>query len=284
MFELLVADSGYAAELRQRRWTRRRDAIGRGIVQHDIGRHAALARLGRAVSADYFNPQLGHEFSRKSWPPSDTLWIVSADEIATGSFSGRNGSGGCEAAGFVFEAFSVRRERRTALRGADEAELLQGRDPIVEADFLKDSSILEFQHGRAGEFHLAARVSRQRSHQEVAERGPRMGSPAFPSADDVIAFRYQIRCAPEVEIGERLPEARHKRLDVFPAMARLVERILQEHVGCSEFIDNSKVASLAPKIREPPANNNLVIFFLRHDYFSCYLCLIAVRDQRTSSR
>ncbi len=99
-----------------------------------------------------------------------------------------------------------------------------------------------------------------------------MGSPAFPSADDVIAFRYQIRSAPEVEIGERLPEARHKRLDVFPAMARLVERILQEHVGCSEFIDNSKVASPAPKIREPPANNSLVIFFLRHDYFSCYLC------------
>jgi hypothetical protein len=41
-----------------------------------------------------------------------------------------------------------------------------------------------------------------------------------------------------------------------------VERILQEHVGRGEFIDNSEVASLAPKIREPPANNGLVVFFL----------------------
>ena len=39
--------------------------------------------------------------------------------------------------------------------------------------------------------------------------------------------------------------------------------------GRSEFIDNSEVASLAPEIREPPADNGLVIFFLRHDHFSC---------------
>ena len=96
-----------------------------------------------------------------------------------------------------------------------------------------------------------------------------MDSAAFPSADDVVAFRDQIRSAPEVEIGERFPEVRHERLDVFTATARFVERILQEHVGRGEFIDNSEVAGLAPEIREPPANNGLVIFFLRHDHFSC---------------
>jgi hypothetical protein len=89
-----------------------------------------------------------------------------------------------------------------------------------------------------------------------------MRSAAFSSTDDVVAFRDEIRSAPEVEIGERFPKVRHECLDVFTATARFVQRILQEHVGRSEFIDNSEIASLAPKIREPPANNGLVVFFL----------------------
>jgi hypothetical protein len=62
--------------------------------------------------------------------------------------------------------------------------------------------------------------------------------------------------------GNAFPKVRHERLDVFAATARFVERILQEYVRRGEFIDNSEVASLAPKIREPPANNGLVVFFL----------------------
>src|ERR1700730_14984419 len=57
--------------------------------------------------------------------------------------------------------FCGRRRARYDSRGADEAELLQGRYPIVKTDFLEDHSVLEFQHGRAGEFHLAAGVGRQ---------------------------------------------------------------------------------------------------------------------------
>src|SRR3984957_21024781 len=117
---------------------------------------------------------------------------------------------------------------------ADETELLQGSYPVVKTDFLKDLSVLEFQHGRAGELHLAAGVGRQRSSQEVAERLPGMRSAAFPSADDVVAFRDEIRAAPEVEVGGRFPKARHERLDAFTATSRFVERILQEHVGRSE--------------------------------------------------
>src|SRR3981189_2542656 len=174
-----------------------------------------------------------------------------------------------------------RRGAENDSRSADKAELLQGSYPIVKADFLKDSTILEFQHGRAGEFHFATGVGRQRSDEEIAECRPRMGSAAFPSADDVIAFRNQIRGAPEVGIGERFAKGAHTRLDVFSATARFVKRILQQHVGCSEFIDNSEVAGLAPKIREPPANNSLVIFLLRHDHFSCCARSIAVRDVRS---
>jgi hypothetical protein len=47
-----------------------------------------------------------------------------------------------------------------------------------------------------------------------------------------------------------------------------MQRILQQHVGRSDFIDYSEVASLALEIREPPADNGFVIFFFRHDYFS----------------
>src|SRR5882724_8654005 len=190
-------------------------------------------------------------------------------------------------AGSRFEEKSSRSgsaRSRNDSRGADKAELLQGSYPIVKADFLKDSTILEFQHGRAGEFHFATGVGRQRSDEEIAECRPRMGSAAFPSADDVIAFRNQIRGAPEIEIGERFAKVRHKRLDVFSATARFVKRILQQHVGCGEFIDNSEVAGLAPKIREPPANDSFVIFFLRHDHFSCCVRSMAVRDQRTFSK
>src|ERR1700733_154832 len=43
MLELLVADAGDAAKLFQRSRAGGRDAVDGGIVQHDIGRHAALA-------------------------------------------------------------------------------------------------------------------------------------------------------------------------------------------------------------------------------------------------
>src|SRR5712691_3153854 len=183
-----------------------------------------------------------------------------------------------------FRDFSGRRRAANDSRGADKAELLQGSYPIVEADFLEDSTILEFQHGGAGEFHFATGVGRQRSDEEIAEGRPCMGSAAFPSADDVIAFRNQIRGAPEVEIGKRFAKVRHKGLDVFSATARFVKRILQQHAGCGEFIDNSEVAGLAPKIREPPANNSLVIFLLRQELLLLCMRSIAVRDQRTFSK
>ena len=44
MLELLVADAGDVAEFVERRGPRGGDAVDGGIVQHDIGRHAALAR------------------------------------------------------------------------------------------------------------------------------------------------------------------------------------------------------------------------------------------------
>src|SRR3979411_2418891 len=42
MFKLLLADAGDAAQLFKRCRTGSRDALYRSVVQHDIGRHAAL--------------------------------------------------------------------------------------------------------------------------------------------------------------------------------------------------------------------------------------------------
>ena len=73
---------------------------------------------------------------------------------------------------------------------------------VVETDLLDDLTVLEAQHGRAREAHLAAGSCRKRADQEVAEGRPGMGAATFPSADDIVAFRNQIRRAPEVEIRE----------------------------------------------------------------------------------
>jgi hypothetical protein len=91
-----------------------------------------------------------------------------------------------------------------------------------------------------------------------------MRAATFPLADDIVAFRDQIRRAPEIEIGECSAEIGHECLDVVPATARLVQGILQEHVGRSELIDDPEIARLAPELGEPPADNGLVVFCFVH--------------------
>ena len=54
-----------------------------------------------------------------------------------------------------------RRRGGKTLGRAQKAELLQGRDAIVEADFLHDFSVPKLQHRRSREFHLPAGIGRQ---------------------------------------------------------------------------------------------------------------------------
>src|SRR5271154_2126735 len=110
-----------------------------------------------------------------------------------------------------------------SLRFLDEAELRQGCDAVVETNFLDDFAILELQHSGSRELHLPAGISRQASDQEVVERGAGMRAASLPATDDVVAFRDQIGCAPEVEIRERLPEVGHEGLDIIVAAAGIVE-------------------------------------------------------------
>src|ERR1700682_1648171 len=146
------------------------------------------------------------------------------------------------------------------LRGLlDEAELRQRRNAVVEADFRDDHAVLDLENGRAGEPHLAARVGRERSHQEVAEGGTSMRATTYPLADDVIAFCDQVRGATECEIGKRATEVGHEGLDVGTATTWLMQGILQEHIGCGEFIDDGEITLLTPEAGEPTADNGFVI-------------------------
>src|SRR5688572_14540479 len=103
---------------------------------------------------------------------------------------------------------------RTTVPGADNStsghanqpELLERGDAVVEPDLLDDLPVLHLQHRRAGELHPFARVGAQRAHQEIAEGRPGVRAAAFPPAHDVVTLRDQISRAPEVEVRERPAE------------------------------------------------------------------------------
>src|ERR1700730_9783173 len=91
----------------------------------------------------------------------------------------------------------------------------------------------------SSESHSPTGVCRQRSLNEVTEPGAGMGASTFPLSDDVVALGDKIRGSPEIKIRECPAEVGHEGLDVRLAPARLVKRILQEHVGRGDLIDNS---------------------------------------------
>jgi len=50
-----------------------------------------------------------------------------------------------------------------------------------------------------------------------------------------------------------------KGLDVFATLARLMQRVFQQHVRRRNLVDHTQIAGLAPKIGEPTADNSLVV-------------------------
>src|SRR5262245_12701294 len=102
-----------------------------------------------------------------------------------------------------------------------------------------------------------------------------MGAAAVPTTDHIVALGDEVRRAPEVEIRERLAELGHERLHLRAAPARRMQGILQEDIGCAELVDDGGVPRIAPELREPAADDRLVLLFLRHGYFLSVDC----RDQ-----
>jgi hypothetical protein len=87
----------------------------------------------------------------------------------------------------------------------------------------------------------------------------------FPAADHIIALGDEIRGAPEIEVRKRFAEIGHESLNVRMTLARSMQRILQEHVGSGELVNDAETTGFTPEVREPAAYEGLVVFFLRHD-------------------
>src|SRR5580693_7044086 len=128
--------------------------------------------------------------------------------------------------------------RQVSLDIPQDAELRESRDTIVQPVLFNDFPVYDLEDRDSGKSHFPTGVCRQRSLNEVTERWAGMGTSTVPLPDDVIALGDKIRGSPEIKIRECLAEVGHEGLDVRVAPARLVKRILQEHVGRGDLIDN----------------------------------------------
>src|SRR4051794_581813 len=141
--------------------------------------------------------------------------------------------------------------------GAEQPQLGQGGDPVIQVDLLDDPAALEFEDGDASEVHLPARVGGQAASKKVREGRTSVSATTLPLADDIVAFGDEIGRAPEVEIGKRSAEISHEGLDVVAPLPRLVERVFQQHVRRGNFVDHTQVAGSALEVSEPAADNSL---------------------------
>jgi hypothetical protein len=62
----------------------------------------------------------------------------------------------------------------------------------------------------------------------------------------------------------------HERFDILTAASRRMQRILQEHVGSGELVDNAEIAGFAPEFCEPAAHDSLVFLYFGHDGFLAF--------------
>src|SRR5215468_1983594 len=150
------------------------------------------------------------------------------------------------------------------LDGCDESELLEGGHAIIEADLFNDLTVCEPEHSRAGEMHLPPGRGRQCSEQKITERRPRVGAAAFPPPDHIVALSDQVGRAPEVKVRKRSTESGHEGFDVVTTAAGRMQRILQEHVGRGEFVDDGEIAGFPPERGEPAADDGFVCCFFGH--------------------
>src|SRR5260221_9242733 len=151
--------------------------------------------------------------------------------------------------------------------GTDEAELLEGGHAIVQTNLLHDLAICNPQHRGAGEVHLAARRRGPRSDKEVAKGRTGVRAAAFPATNHILTLGNQLSRAPEVEVWERFTKSRHEDLDLLMAPTWLMQRVVQQHVGSSEFVNDAEIARFTPELRKPATDDGLVFAFLRHHDF-----------------
>src|ERR1700722_943979 len=111
----------------------------------------------------------------------------------------------------------------SSLNGAEQAQLGQSGNSVIEAALLEDPAILNLEDCGSREAHLPARTGGQATNQEVVESGACVGSAALPLADDIVAFSDEVRRAPEVEVRKGRTEIGHESLNVRAAFPRLMQ-------------------------------------------------------------
>src|SRR5215472_13971973 len=104
-----------------------------------------------------------------------------------------------------------------------------------------------------------------------------MCAAADPAADDVVALGDKVARTAEAEIGESLAKGGDELPDVLATAPRLMQRVLQQHVGCRKVVDHLGIPGIAPELREPAANDRLVLLFLGHDAYLSRCCRLASR-------
>lgn len=105
----------------------------------------------------------------------------------------------------------------------DQTKLLEGGYAVVQSDLLGNLAVFNAEHRRSREVHFPPRRGAKRSDEEIAERWAGVRAAAFPAADDIVALRNEVGCAPEIEIGERFAKAGHKCLDILAAATRRMQ-------------------------------------------------------------
>src|SRR3954447_14559155 len=145
------------------------------------------------------------------------------------------------------------------LRRLQNSELLKCGRAVIQPDLLRDSTARHAQHRRPSKAHLATRTRGKRPDDEVVEGRTSVRPTAFPATDNIITLGDQVRSAPEVQIREGVAECGHERLDIVLAAARRVQRILQKDIRGSQFIDDSGVPGITPKLLEPATDDLLVV-------------------------
>src|SRR6516165_4832784 len=145
--------------------------------------------------------------------------------------------------------------------GFQDAKLHERGDPVVESDFIRDLAVLDTQYDRPREVHLPTRCRRQRASEKIAESRSGMGAATFPLPDDVIALGDKVGRAPELEVRERGAEIHHEIPHVLATPTRRMQRILEQHVGRGEFVDDLWVPGVTPESVEPASDDGLVVLF-----------------------
>jgi hypothetical protein len=92
-----------------------------------------------------------------------------------------------------------------------------------------------------------------------------VGATTFPTANDVIALGDEIGSAPEFEVWEGGAETHHEVPHILLTPALRMQRILEQHVGRGEFVDDLRVPRVTPEPVEPASDDGLVVLFARHN-------------------